>query len=318
MQSFLTARHVRKAYGKSVAVQDASLELIQGEILALLGPNGAGKTTFIKILATLLTKDSGQVEILGYDLDRHPQEIRHLFGYVGQDTERSAYARLTVLENLRFFGALRGMSPQEIERQIEKLSGYFDFQAQLHKQFVTLSGGQKQTVVILRAFLHDPPLVYLDEPTKGLDPIIARKIRTFLKNFVRAEGKSLLLTSHVLTEVDEMANRVALIQKGTIPVCGTPQELKGSVGATEFVELEKDSLPAETIARIQHDPAVQFSFERDPQWYSFAVSDPLEGAEAIIRILREDGVRARFRHHSVSLEDAFLHTMGELTEKFEQ
>jgi ABC-2 type transport system ATP-binding protein len=318
MLTFLSARHVRKTFSKFVAVQDASVEMMQGEILALLGPNGAGKTTFIKILATLLTKDSGEVDILGYNLDRHPHEIRHLFGYVGQDTERSAYARLTVLENLRFFGAIRGMSQGEIERQIEKLTDYFDFRAQLDKQFVTLSGGQKQTVVILRAFLHDPPLVYLDEPTKGLDPIIARKIRVFLKNFVRAEGKSLLLTSHVLTEVDEMANRVALVQKGSIPVCGTPQALKESIGATEFVELEKDSLPAATIERIRCDPVVRFSFERDPQWYSFAVSDPLDGAEAIIRILREDGVRARFRHHSVSLEDAFLHTIGELTEKFEQ
>jgi ABC-2 type transport system ATP-binding protein len=315
--TFLSAQHVRKTYGKFVAVQDASLELMQGEILALLGPNGAGKTTLIKILATLLTKDSGQVQILGYDLDRHPREIRHLFGYVGQDTERSAYARLTVLENLRFFGALRGMSPQEIEHQIEKLAGYFDFRAQLKQQFVTLSGGQKQTVVIMRAFLHDPPLVYLDEPTKGLDPIIARKIRAFLKNFVHAEGKSLLLTSHVLTEVDEMANRVALIQKGSIPICDTPQVLKESLGATEFIELEKDHLPDATIERIRRDPTVRFSFERDPQWLSFAVADPLAGAEAIIRILREDGVKTHFRHHSVSLEDAFLHTMGELTEKFE-
>jgi len=97
MTTYLSANHVRKTYGNLIAVKDASLELHQGEILALLGPNGAGKTTFIKILATLLVKDQGKVEILGYDLDQHPDEIRHLFGYVGQDTERSAYARLTVV-----------------------------------------------------------------------------------------------------------------------------------------------------------------------------------------------------------------------------
>ena len=313
----LSAEHVRKTYGDTVAVKDASLELYQGEILALLGPNGAGKTTFIKVLATLLTKDQGRVEILGFDLDKDETEIRHLFGYVGQDTERSAYARLSVVENLRFFGALRGLSKRQIDQQVEKLAAYFDFQGNLDKQFVTLSGGQKQTVVIMRAFLHDPPLVYLDEPTKGLDPIIAKKIRSFLKRFVYGEGKALLLTSHVLSEVDELANRVALIHQGTIPVIGTPAELKSAIGAMEFVEIEKDALPAATRQRILQLEPVLFDVERDPQWISFGVTDPMAGAEEIIRALRADNVRAGFRHHTVSLEDAFLHHVGELAEKFD-
>ncbi len=314
----LSAEHVQKAYGKVVALKDASLELYQGEILALLGPNGAGKTTFIKILATLLTKDRGRVDILGYDLDKHAAEIRHLFGYVGQDSERSAYARLTVVENLRFFGTLRGLSRKQIDQQIDKLATYFDFNGNLDKQFVTLSGGQKQTVVIIRAFLHDPPLVYLDEPTKGLDPIIAKKIRSFLKRFAYAEGKSLLLTSHVLSEVDELANRVALIHRGTIPIAGTPAELKSAIGATEFVEIEKGALPAATGEKILQLEPVLFSMERDPQWISFGVTDPLAGAEAIIHTLRADSVHAGFRHHTVSLEDAFLYHVGELAEQFDQ
>ncbi len=313
----LSAEHVRKTYGNTVAVEDASLELHRGEILALLGPNGAGKTTFIKVLATLLTKDQGRVEILGYDLDKHETEIKHLFGYVGQDTERSAYARLSVVENLRFFGSLRGLSRGQIDQQIARLAAYFDFEENLDKQFVTLSGGQKQTVVIMRAFLHDPPLVYLDEPTKGLDPIIAKKIRSFLKRFASEDGKSLLLTSHVLTEVDELANRVALIHRGTIPVVGTPAELKSAIGALEFVEIEKAALPEATRQRILQLAPVLFDVERDPQWVSFGVTEPLAGAEEIIRALRADNVHAGFRHHAVSLEDAFLHHVGELTERFD-
>ncbi len=155
---YLRAEHVEKHYGKTAALQDASLELRQGEILALLGPNGAGKTTLIKILATVLVKDAGRVEILGHDLDRHVQEIRHLFGYVGQDTERSAYARLTVAENLHFFGALRGMPKRQIDQQIEKLATYFDFHENLAKLFIHISGGQKQTVVIMRGLLHETVL----------------------------------------------------------------------------------------------------------------------------------------------------------------
>jgi ABC-2 type transport system ATP-binding protein len=321
MSLYLKAMQVQKRYGAFVALRDASLSLQEGETLALLGPNGAGKTTLIKILATLLTRDGGRVEIMGYDLDRHADEIRHLVGYVGQDTERSAYARLTVVENLRFFGRLRGMGKQLIEQQIEKLAASFEFADNLGRQFVTLSGGQKQTMVIMRAFLHDPPLVYLDEPTKGLDPIVARKIRSYLGRVVREEGKSLLLTSHILTEVDEMADRVALIHRGGIPVLGSPAELKAALGAREYVELRCNDthhgLAPATADRILHLAPVVSSLEREPGWVSFGVTDALAGAEAIIRVLREDGVEARFRQHTVSLEDAFMWHIGELAEKFD-
>jgi ABC-2 type transport system ATP-binding protein len=317
VQIYLSAENVCKAYGDTVALGGASLELYQGEMLALLGPNGAGKTTLIKILATVLGKDGGRVVILGYDLDKHQEEIRHLFGYVGQDTERSAYARLTVAENLRFFGALRGMPRQVIDGQIDKLATYFDFHANLGKQFVHLSGGQKQTVVIMRALLHDPPLVYLDEPTKGLDPIIAKRIRAFLKQFVQKEAKSLLLTSHILSEVEELADRVALIHRGTVQITGTADELKAALGATEFIEIEREGLPEATRERIGRLDPVLLTVERDPAWVSFGVDDPLAAANGILQVLREDEVRAGFRHRTASLEDAFVHHVGELAEEFD-
>ncbi len=316
--STLSAQQISKRYGGFQALDGASLERHPGEILALLGPNGAGKTTLIKILATLISKDSGSVAILGFDLDREPEAIRHQIGYVGQDSERSAYARLTVWENLNFFGTLRGLTPAQIGAQVDLLAGYFDFQDQMEKLFVTLSGGQKQTVVIMRALLHNPPLVYMDEPTKGLDPLIARRIRNFLKRYVHEQGKSMLLTSHVLSEVDEMADRVALIHRGRIPVTGTPAELKTALGAADFIELEKTALPPATIDRILRLDAVRCHFERDAGWISFGVPDAMQGAEEIIHVLRQDGIQASFRHHTASLEDAFLHHIGELNEKFEQ
>jgi len=313
----LSAENVRKQYGKFNAVDGASLDLYPSEILALLGPNGAGKTTFIKILATLLQKDSGSVSVLGQDIDRDPEAIRHLIGYVGEDSERSAYARLTVWENLLFFGSLRGMRRDEIRAQASRLAAQFDFESQMNKLFVTLSGGQKQTVVIIRALLHDPPIIYLDEPTKGLDPLIARRIRAFLKSYAHEQGKTMLLTSHIMSEVDEMSDRVALIQRGRIHVVDRPERLKNALGARDFIELEKSALPAATIQHIQQLPQVSTFFERDPGWISFGVSDVLQGAEAIIQTMRQDGVTASFRHHTVSLEDAFLHQIGELNEHFE-
>lgn len=317
MTIVLEAENVSKQYGQSIALRDGSLQLHRGEILALLGPNGAGKTTFIKILATLLNRSSGRVRILGYDLDQDPETIRHLIGYVGQDTERSAYARLTAAENLRFFGRLRGLNRATIEQRIEHLAEFFQFRENLDKQFVQLSGGQKQTVVILRAFLHDPPIIFLDEPTKGLDPIIAKRIRTYLKQLVQVEGKSLLLTSHVLSEVDELADRVALIHRGAIPVIGTPRTLKQAVGAVDFIEIHRSDLPGEFEERLSQLPQVERVVERDPEWLSLGVTDLMEGAEAIIRALRQAGISARFRHHAVTLEDAFIHHIGELTERFD-
>jgi ABC-2 type transport system ATP-binding protein len=317
MELTLSANNVRKQYGKFQALQDASLEMHAGEILALLGPNGAGKTTLIKILATLIEKDGGQVTILGYDLVRDAETIRHLVGYVGQDTERSAYARLTVWENLNFFGALRGMSDALIRSQVDELADYFDFHSQMDKLFVTLSGGQKQTVVIMRALLHDPLLIYLDEPTKGLDPIIARRIRAFLKKYAHDRGKSLLLTSHVLSEVDELADRVSLIQRGRIPISGTPLELKQALGVTDFIELDRQHLTDGVVERLAGLTAVSCQMEREPGWVSFGVKDSLSGAEAIFKVLREEGVKPGFRQHTVSLEDAFLYHIGELGERFD-
>jgi ABC-2 type transport system ATP-binding protein len=317
MDVSLRAAELTKTYGAFHALKGVSLQLVQGEILALLGPNGAGKTTLIKILATLLNKDGGRVEIFGLDLDRQVEEIRHLIGYVGQDTERSAYARLTAWENLAFFAALRGLSTRQTREQVEKLAHYFEFHNVLQQQFGTLSGGQKQTVVIMRALLHDPPVVFLDEPTKGLDPIIARRIRAFLKKYVHEQTKSMLLTSHVLSEVEILADRVALIQGGQIATAGTAQELKNSLGAQEFVELEKARLPDHILRQVDALPEVTCRMEREPGWISFGVREPLAGAAAILQVLQKTGAQTSFRHHSATLEDAFLHHTGALSERFD-
>lgn len=318
MTAYLTVKDVRKSYGKTLILKGISLDLFQGEILALLGPNGSGKTTFIKILATLLTKDSGEVEILGYNLDKDVQKIRHLFGYVGQDTERSAYARLTVRENLHFFGSLHGLTKKQINAQIDKLITYFDFEDHINQLFHHLSGGQKQTVVIMRALLYDPPLVYLDEPTKGLDPFMAQNIRSYLKTYVREEQKSLLLTSHILSEVDELANRVALINDGVIPVVATPAKLKQDIGVPYFVEIEKQAITPLVKEEILAHEAVVLCRERDPEWWSFGVSNVLDGTEGIIQILRKHDLQPHFRNHAISLEDAFVHHIGVLKDSFDR
>lgn len=318
MKYILQAEEIRKSYGKdAIALDGVNFDMKPGEIHSLLGPNGAGKTTLIKIMATLLTKDSGTVNILGYDLDTQENELKHVLGYVGQDTERSAYARLTVRENLRFFGSLRGLSKDFIDDQIAKLGDYFDFNGNIEKQFNDLSGGQKQAVVIMRALLHDPPVIFLDEPTKGLDVIIAKRIRNFLKDYSQKEGKSLLLTSHIMSEVEELSDRVSLINKGKIAITNTPLALKKDLGVQDFIELQRDALPLSTYERIKNLDVVALTLDKDEHWYSFGVNDLLDASEEIIKVLRQENLKIGFRHSEVSLEDAFIHYVGSAGDNFE-
>ncbi len=316
----LEAININKKYGKSkIALENASIELKQGEILGLLGPNGAGKTTLVKILATLLSKDSGIVNIMGYNLDRDVNNIRYLIGYTGQDTERSAYARLTSRENLRFFGALRGLSKDEVDDKIDKYAESFNFTEILDKQFMHLSGGQKQTVIIFRSLLHDPPIIFLDEPTKGLDPFVAHKIRDFLKSIVENEKKSIILTSHILHEVDYLSHRCSLIDKGRIHITDTPDNLKHSIGVSDFIELYKSDIPDKIIQQFRNLDEVISIMEKEKKdgvWYSIGVTDLFDGTEAILRIMKKENVKAKFKQHTISLEDAFIHYIGQFRDEY--
>ncbi len=311
MTDAVRAEGIGKRYGARAVLHDVSLALSPGETLALLGRNGAGKTTLVKILAGALLKDTGRVAILGRDLDRDPAQAAHLCGYVGQDSERSAYPRLTVRENLRYFGALRGLRPREIDARISLLAGELGLEPRLDALFGTLSGGQQQTAIIARALLHDPPVAFLDEPTKGLDPIAAARLRGFLRRRVRA-GMALLLTSHVLGDVDALADRVALVHGGRLPVSGAPAALVAELGGTDVVEVERAALTPRARARLVGPGAVGRVLEADPEWIGWAVSDPLAGLEAVLAALRAEGLRAGIRQRALTLQDAVLHQLSQL------
>jgi len=307
----VTAEAVCKRYGAVPVLEGASLAFRRGETLALLGRNGAGKTTLVKILAAALAKDGGRVAVLGWDLDRAPEQVQHLCGYVGQDSERSAYPRLTVRENLRFFGALRGLRRRQVDARIAVLAGELGFEDRLDALFGTLSGGQKQTAIIARALLHDPPVALLDEPTKGLDPVAAARVRGFLRRQVRS-GMALLLTSHILGDVDALADRVALVHGGSVPVSGTPAALLGAVGAADVVEVERASLTARARARLSALATVVRVLDADPEWMGCAIRDPVAGLASILAVLQAEGLQASFRQRAVTLQDAVLEHLSAL------
>jgi ABC-2 type transport system ATP-binding protein len=236
----------RKKHETVSAVDGVSFSIGSGEIFSLLGPNGAGKTTTIKMLATLLIPTSGTARVFGRDVVRDEMEVRRLMTAV-LPGERTLFWKLTVRENLRYFGALYGLTRRYTDERVEKLTGYFGVQDKAHVLVEKLSTGQRQKVVLCRALLPDPSLILLDEPTLGLDPNAARQLREMIRG-IRDQGKTVLLTTHYMYEADELSDRVAIINKGKIACLDTPAALKASLDARKIIHLETDRWSSATHA----------------------------------------------------------------------
>jgi ABC-type multidrug transport system ATPase subunit len=221
----------------SPALRGLSLEVKQGEAVALLGANGAGKTTLLRILATLLLPTRGTAQIVGYDAQREPAAVRRQLGYhAGSDL--GFYTRLTGRQNLRFFGRLNHLSDATINERTRALGERFQLEDSLDRQTRSLSSGTIQRFSLLRALLHRPKVLLLDEPTRSLDAIGAAEFRLFLKTEVLAgQGTSLLFASHSLPEIEILADRVALLQQGTLIAFDTPANLKAKAGASSLEQV---------------------------------------------------------------------------------
>jgi len=221
----ITVKHLTKAYwqkGKPFhALKGISLNIKEGEMFGLLGPNGAGKTTLINILAGLLDKDDGSISILGMDPLKEKETVK------SQMNVGAAYSFLTgilsVEQNLRVYGMLYGI--KNIEARITQLMGMFEIENLRHKRVYTLSTGQAIRVILCKSLLNKPKVLLLDECTVGLDPDIAQKTRKILKDYQKEHGVTLLFTSHNMTEVEQLCDRIAFLYKGEILVIGTPKEL---------------------------------------------------------------------------------------------
>ena len=203
-----------KRYGETAVVSDLSFQLAAGEILALLGPNGAGKTTTIKMLLGLVTPTSGRATVLGQDM-AVPRQMRQGVQQIGAVLEgaRNAYWRLSVRENLRYFGGLRGMKRLRVETRADELLALLDLVAHQQKEVRLLSRGMQQKVAIANALMHDPAILIMDEPTLGLDVQTAMTLEATIRQLVAA-GKSVLLTTHVMKLTERLADRILVMNKG--------------------------------------------------------------------------------------------------------
>ncbi len=297
-----------KSYGGRRAVDGISFQVNEGEVFGFLGPNGAGKTTTIKILTTLIKPTSGFVEVLGYDVLQQADEVRKRIGVVQQ--QESYELNLSVERALDLYGLMWDV-PRRLRRELlEDLLERFGLVEVRKVKAGELSIGMRRRLQVAREFMHDMDLLFLDEPTIGLDPIARRDTLNFIKR-KSDEGMTVFLTTHILEEAEYLCNRVAMINKGRILVVDTPQNLKRFFGGIRRVEMRVNGMmPVDFVSRIGSDDSVESAQLTDPQTVTVVTKSPGEVLSNMLRLAE------KFRLEVVSvyaaepsLEDVFIDLM---------
>jgi ABC-2 type transport system ATP-binding protein len=291
------------------AVDGVKLSVQRGELFGLIGPNGAGKTTLIKLLCTLIVPTSGTARVNGFDLNQAAR-IQSTISLVTGD-ERSFYWRLSGRQNLRFFGALYGLRDARLERRVEAALTQVELLDYADRQFQTYSTGMKQRLAIARGLLNDPQIIFMDEPTRSLDPTATTHLHTFIRDeLVRRRGVTVFLATHRLREAEHLCDRLAIMDHGHIRACGSIAELRGLLGRgdryratvtglTEMTRARLAALVGQVAVKLSQDGAIVVEFDLPP-------TDGL--LSAAIDVLRADDAQIHaITSEPVPLEEVFEH-----------
>ena len=297
---------VRRKSLEIEAVRGIDFQVPEGELFGLLGPNGAGKTTTIKMLITLLIPTAGSARVLGLDVVEQAHEVRKRIGYVFGG-ERGVYERLSGYDNLRYFAELYGVPAGEQRRRIEELLEVVGLKGREHERAEGYSRGMKQRLHVARGLLHDPDVIFLDEPTIGLDPVGARDVRATIASLTEA-GKTVLLTTHYMFEADALCDRIAVISQGRIVAEGTPTELKRGVAEGTVVEVEVFGGADSALERIRvlgGVSSVAIEEREQAQVLVVQTGPGMELTQAILGCLDGSDV-GRISQREPTLEDAYV------------
>ncbi|GAB6101203.1 daunorubicin resistance protein DrrA family ABC transporter ATP-binding protein [Thermococcus atlanticus] len=316
----IEVRELRKSYPKKIplpfrkvqwveAVRGISFEVRRGELFGLLGPNGAGKTTTIKMLTTLLEPSGGTAAVLGHDIRRDAREIRKRINLVAEG-ERTLYWRLSAYENLKYFARIYYVPKSEEKERIEgllKLVGLWERRDDL---IMNYSRGMKQRLAIAKALINDPEVLFLDEPTLGLDVQSALFVREFIRKLVDEQKKTVLLTTHYLGEAEELCDRIAIIDHGRIIALDTPEGLKRLVKGEDAVEIKVRDFPAEKLEKFPWKLAVvKENTERGTVTLRGQVDE--DDLPKVVELLVKSGARIlSVEQKEPTLEDVFIKLTG--------
>jgi len=291
-----------KRYGDLTAVDGLDLEVQAGECFGLLGPNGAGKTTTIEILEGLLAADAGEVEVLGMHWSRDASRLRQRLGIQLQETQ--LVDKLTVEETLRLFRSFYDQGPG-----VDELIAIAGLDGKRSAWYGKLSGGQKQRLALACALTGEPDLLFLDEPTTGLDPQSRRQLWDLLRSF-RQHGRTILLTTHYMDEAQALCDRVAIVDRGKVIALGTPLELVASLGADHVITFAiRDGLAMPAEPALRQLPGVRRA-SRHEAGGSLIVSHLHETLPALLKLIDEPDAFTLLATHSATLEDVFMSLTG--------
>jgi ABC-2 type transport system ATP-binding protein len=307
--NILTVDRLCKKYGDFTAVNGISFDIREGEIFSLLGPNGAGKTTTILMLSTLFEPTSGEATIAGHSIRREPMEVRKVIGVVPQ--ELALYEDLTAKENLVFWGQMYGLGGKSLEARVDEILDQIGLSDKARNRVKTYSGGMKRRVNIGVGLLHKPKLIFMDEPTVGIDPQSRRAILETVKDLNR-QGMTVLYTTHYMEEAQELSNRVGIIDHGELIAVGTQKELTQQVGQSETLVLhlgENDD--SEALARsLDGLPDLQNAEASDHE-VIIVCPEAEDVLAAVVTKANEQGVKIRsIDIREPNLEAVFLHLTG--------
>ena len=309
-ESIVSVQNLTKAFGDFIAVDNITFDIKKGEIFGLLGPNGAGKSTTIRMLSTLTRPTSGTATIGGFDVLKQDNEVRKLIGIVSE--KMIMYNRLTARENLWFFGNLFGMPKEELNSRINELLELVKLTKWANAQVGTFSTGMKQKMNIIRALLNMPKVLFLDEPTLGLDPQSTVEIREFIRKLNREHNTTILITTHMMGEADLLCDRIGIIDHGKIVALDTSTNLKNTIAGanTTILTLEIANLTPDLLETVRTLKCV----ETVSQENSSHLKIHAHGDGAFDSII--DAIRAKkanvvsIQNIQPTLEDVFLHITG--------
>src|SRR6266581_2842958 len=302
MKTVIRTEKLTKRFGDLVAVDGVDLDVHEGEVFGYLGPNGAGKTTTLRLLCALIAPTSGGAEVAGYRLGRDDPQIRAAVGILTE--QPGLYERQSAWDNLVFYATLYGLSRPTAHAQAERFLRLMGLWDRRHEFVATFSRGMKQKMAIARAALHEPRILFLDEPTTGLDPDAAKTVREFIVA-LRGEGRTVFLCTHNLDEADRLCDRIAFFSHHVIRIAD-PDELRAELygRATEFRLMPKPR--AEDLARVQAVPGVHEAHLENGS-IVVASADPLLVNPLLVRVLVDGGAQIAFvTERRVHLEDVYL------------
>ena len=311
-------KNIRK---ELVALQGVNLQVQKGELFGLLGPNGAGKTTLIKILTTLLAPNSGWARVAGFNVAKEPGKVRPLINMVSGG-ESSGYGLLTVRENLWMFSQFYGLPSKQAYERIDALLKMVGLEDRMHTKSSDLSTGLRQKMNIVRGFMTDPQVLFLDEPTLGLDVGASRDVRSLIRNWLDEDKtRTLLLTTHYMVEADELCDRVAIINRGRVLAFDTPSALKQRLQREALFEITVASLTGLSTSALEQLPGVRKAARKDVAGLtalSFSLQEEAALAGVINRLTESNVKIMRLDKHEPTLEDVFVNLVGRSMDEIEK